>query len=189
MREGGEEIERRPALGGGHLGTVFLHEAVPFALALRALRELDCSGAWGRASATRHRRSSSKHARSFSRREEAASPCRCEGPHPGIGQSRVEQFERSLWRSGRSFPRRVDTTGARFRTRARHGTRWGELSPCPGRCPTPLRASLVRDPGWVAPGELSSAPFPRLCLAGRDLCRSPAPRRSTFASPNGCSCP
>src|SRR6266704_2196130 len=47
MREGGEEIERRPALRGGHLGTVFLHEALPFAPALRTLRELDCCGARG----------------------------------------------------------------------------------------------------------------------------------------------
>src|SRR6266853_1847949 len=47
MGESGKEIERRPVLRGGHLGTVFLHEAVPFALALRALRELDCSGAGG----------------------------------------------------------------------------------------------------------------------------------------------
>src|SRR5438876_7881616 len=47
MREGSKEIERRPVLGSGHLGTVFLHEAVPFALALRVLRELDQSGAGG----------------------------------------------------------------------------------------------------------------------------------------------
>src|SRR5438128_1153726 len=47
MREGGKEVEGRSALRGGHLGTVFLHEAVPFALALRALRELDCSRAGG----------------------------------------------------------------------------------------------------------------------------------------------
>src|SRR2546430_11728457 len=47
MREGGKEVEGRSALRGGHLGTVFLHEAVPFALAIRALRELDCSRAGG----------------------------------------------------------------------------------------------------------------------------------------------
>src|SRR6266516_138699 len=47
MGEGGEEVERRAALGGGHLGAILLHEAVPFALALRALRELDQSGARG----------------------------------------------------------------------------------------------------------------------------------------------
>ena len=64
-----------------------------------------------------------------------------------------------------------------------------DVSPCQGRCPTPLRVSLVRTPGWVAPGELSSAPCSRLRFAGRGLCRSTARPRNTFASPSGCSCP
>src|SRR5712692_8604980 len=47
MREGGKEIERRPVLRGGHLGTVFPHEAAPFALVLCSLRKFDCSGVGG----------------------------------------------------------------------------------------------------------------------------------------------
>src|SRR2546430_5261185 len=47
MGEGGKEVERRLVLRGGHLGAVFPHEAVPFARALRALRELDQPGAGG----------------------------------------------------------------------------------------------------------------------------------------------
>src|SRR3990172_8279337 len=45
MGEGGEEIERCPVLRGSHLGTVFPHEARPFALILCALRKRDRLGA------------------------------------------------------------------------------------------------------------------------------------------------
>jgi len=64
-----------------------------------------------------------------------------------------------------------------------------DLSPYPGRCPTLLRVSLLRIPGWAAAGERSSAPCRACALKEGSLSFKGFARGNTFASPNGCFYP
>src|SRR5882672_12152695 len=124
MGEGGKEVERRPARWGGHLGTVFLHESAPFPLALRALCELDCSGAGG------ERRQ--PDVVEVLRGVLALSHAARRPPHRADAKALVR----------RSIGAELDNSDGHSEDQV------GEPSLSPGRCPTPPPGNRARVPGW-----------------------------------------